>query len=134
MANYAYIYNFTGSVIALEAAIPFDTNGPMVGFVHLAGTPEIVTSVTGVYLVNTSASGLQPNQFAVAVNGTAVPESVYGAGAGTQETIGQLILNLSAGDVVTMINHSSSAAITLQSLAGGTVANVDASIVIQQLG
>jgi hypothetical protein len=48
-------------------------------------------------------------------------------------TSGQVIVSAAAGDVITVRNHSSAAAVTLQSLAGGTLANVNASITLQKL-
>ncbi len=38
-----------------------------------------------------------------------------------------------AGDIVTLRNHGSAAAVTLQTLAGGTRFNVNASILIKKL-
>jgi hypothetical protein len=58
---------------------------------------------------------------------------VFGSGAGTQQNNGQVILTLVAGDVLTLHNHTSAAAVTLQTLAGGTVANVNASVLIRKL-
>jgi hypothetical protein len=47
--------------------------------------------------------------------------------------VGQLILTLAASDVLTVRNHSSSAAVVLQINAGGTAVNVNASLVIERL-
>jgi hypothetical protein len=44
-----------------------------------------------------------------------------------------VILVLGAGDVITLRNHSSAAAVTLQTLAGGTQTNVNASVSIEKL-
>ena len=78
-------------------------------------------------------SGVEPGQFALFVNGAAAASTVYGSGAGTQQDNGQAILTLSANDVLTLVNHTSAAAVTLQTLAGGTQTNVNASIVITKL-
>jgi hypothetical protein len=67
------------------------------------------------------------------LNGAPLIGTVYGSGAGTQQTTGQAIVPLAAGDVLTLRNHSSAAAVTLQTLAGGTQTNVNASIVIEKL-
>ncbi len=93
----------------------------------------MVTS-SGTYLVNFSVSGVEPNQFALFVNGVVDPASDYGSGAGTQQNNGQVILTLNAGDVLQLVNNTSAAAVTLQALAGGTQSNVSASLVIEQLG
>jgi hypothetical protein len=71
---------------------------------------------------------------AITVNGTVAAGSIYGSGAGTQQNNGQVILRLSAGDVMTIRNHSSASAVTLQTLAGGTQQNANASIAIEKLG
>ena len=78
-------------------------------------------------------SGVEPSQFALFLNGAPVAGTVYGSGAGTQQNNGQAIIAIAAGDVLTLRNHSSAAAVTLQTLAGGTQTNVNASIVITKL-
>ena len=67
-------------------------------------------------------------------NGSLIPGTIYGSGAGTQQNTGQAIIVLSAGDVIQLLNHSSAAAVSLQTLAGGTEQNVNASIAIEKLG
>lgn len=79
-------------------------------------------------------SGVEPSQMALMVNGTVAPGGVYGSGAGTQETSGQVIVTVAAGAVLTIRNHTSAAATTLQTLAGGTRTNTNASISIEKLG
>jgi hypothetical protein len=76
---------------------------------------------------------VEPNQFAIFLNGALFAGSIYGSGAGTQPNPGMVILTASAGDTITLRNHSSAAAVTLQTLAGGTQANSNASILIQRL-
>lgn len=132
-AGYAYIYNTDPAVIAKEAAINFSSNGPLVGITHAPGTDAINITNAGVYAVTFSVSGVEPNQFAIFVNGAPATDTVYGSGAGTQQNTGQAILTLSTGDVITLVNHTSTAGVTLQTLAGGAVVNVNASVLIQRL-
>ena len=94
----------------------------------------MTVTVAGVYVVDFATAATEVSQFAVTVNGTAVPNATYGSGAGTQQNDGQAILNLGVGDVLTLRNHSSAAAVGLPSLMGGTQANINASILIEQLG
>ena len=54
-------------------------------------------------------SGVEPNQFGLFVDGTPAAGTVYGSGAGAQQNTGQAILVLGAGDVLTVMNHSSAA-------------------------
>jgi hypothetical protein len=121
-------------VVPLETAVNFSDNGfGTAGFTHGLGTAGIVFVNQGIYKVNYSVSGVEPNQFALFVNGVLVADSVYGTGAGTQQNTGQSILLAAAGDVVTLVNHSSAAAVTLTSTVGGTAVAVNASVLIQKL-
>jgi hypothetical protein len=133
--DYLYVYNLTAQTIAVEAPIPFDTNGAMSdGFTHAPGTANIEVVNAGVYKVTFSVSGTEPSQMALFRNGAPVPGSIYGSGAGTQETTGQAIVTLGAGDMLTVVNHTSAAAVGLASNIGGTQANVNASVSIEQVG
>jgi hypothetical protein len=119
--------------VAIEAPVLFDTNGPLSGFTHVAGTSAVEALSTGTYLIDFSVSGTQVDQFAVMDDGTVVPGSTYGSGAGTQQNDGQVIVSVTAGDLLTLVNHSSAAGIGLASTIGGTQANVNASLMIEQL-
>ena len=135
LAQYGYVYNTAAEVIALEAPIAFSGNGVLTpGITHAPGTNAIAVSAAGDYSIRFSVSGVEPGQFALFVNGAPVADTIYGSGAGTQQNTGQAILTLSAGDVITLVNHTSSAAVTLQTLAGGTQTNVNASVTIEKLG
>jgi hypothetical protein len=131
--GFGYIYNLTAQSIAVEAAVPFDSNGPLSGITHPAGSPSITVTNGGTYAITFSVSGTEPNQFALFINGVAAPSTIYGSGAGTQQNTGPTILILGAGDVITLVNHSSAAAVTLASVVGGTQANVSASVTILQV-
>jgi hypothetical protein len=122
-------------VVPIEADVLFDANGvSSPGIVHAPGTPDILVTTSGTYRIDVVVSAVEPNQFSVMVNGSPAPGATFGSGAGTQQSTGQVILSLFAGDVLTLRNHSSAAAVTLQTLAGGTQTNVNASLLIQQLG
>ncbi|WP_217282883.1 BclA C-terminal domain-containing protein [Paenibacillus alginolyticus] len=117
-----------------EADVIFDTNGILKpGITHVTGTTEIAVTNPGSYEVTFSASGVETNQFALCVNGIPVTGTVYGSGAGTQLNNGQAIIALDASDVLTLRSHSSAAAVTLQTLAGGTQTNVNASVIIKKI-
>ena len=123
-----------GATVAIGADILFDSNGPLTsGITHVLGTSQITVAVAGKYQVLFSVSGVEPNQFAIFVNGALVPGCIYGSGAGTQQNTGLSIINLLAGDIITIRNFSSAAAVTLASLVGGTQANSVASVLITQI-
>jgi hypothetical protein len=129
-----FIYNISAQTVPIEADVIFDTNGILSpGITHTPGTTQIAVTNPGNYEVTFSISGVEPNQFALCLNGLQVAGTVFGSGAGTQQNNGQAIITLAAGDVLTLRNHSSAAAVTLQTLAGGTQINVNASVVIKKL-
>ncbi len=131
---YGYIYNTSAQVVPIEAAVTFDTNGPLSGVTHAPGDAGLVVVSSGTYLVDFSVSGVEPSEFTLFENGAPVTGSTYGSDSGTQQNDGQIILSVAAGDILTLVNHSSLAAVTLQTLGGGTQTNVNASITIEQLG
>jgi hypothetical protein len=135
LSEYGYIYNRGAQVVALEADVVFDGNGVKTpGITHAPNTTQIVVTTPGDYKVSFSVSGVEPSQMALFRNGAPLTDTVYGSGAGTQHDDGQTIVSLAAGDALTLRNHTSSAAVTLQTLAGGTQTNVNASVVIERLG
>lgn len=134
LSEYAHIYNESAQVIAIEADIIFSNNGVSTsGIFHPPGTSLIFISNGGDYEIAFSVSGVEPNQFALFVNGAPFSGATYASGSGTQQNNGVAIVSLAAGDVVTVRNHTSAAAVTLQTLAGGTQTNVNASILIRKL-
>jgi hypothetical protein len=134
LGGYGYIFNQAAEVVAIEAAVTFDSNGPLLGITHAPGNAGVNVTNAGIYSVTFSVSGVPPSEFAIFVNGAPAPGSVYGSGAGTQQNTGQVILILSAGDVLTLRNHSSVAPVVLQTLTGGTQTNVNVSLLIVKLG
>jgi hypothetical protein len=136
LSDYGYIYNLSAQVVPLEADVTFDSNGlGTPGITHGPGSSQIVLADPGDYKVTFSVSGTEPCQFALFVNGVAVAESVYGSGAGTQQDNGQVIIAINSGDVVSLRNHTSAAAVTLAAgpPIGGTQAAVNASILLEKL-
>lgn len=87
----------------------------------------------GDYMISFYVLGVEPNQFTLFQNGIPVSGSTYGSGAGTQVNAGMVIITASAGDVLTLRNHTSAAAVTLQTLAGGNQNNSNASVLIQKI-
>lgn len=132
-SDYAYVYNLGFQSVALEADVSFDTNGVSSGITHTAGTAAIVIVSAGTYNISFSVSSTAPNQFALYLNGSPVAGGTYGSGSGTQQNNGSVILSLLPGDIVTLRNHSSTGAVTLQTLAGGTQPNVNASVLMMKL-
>lgn len=134
LSQYAYIYNLGGETVPLEADVTFDSNGVLTpGITHALGGAGITLTTAGTYEAAFSVSGTEPSQMALFVNGILVPGTVYGSGAGTQQDTGQAIFIAPAGAVLTVRNHTSSAAVGLATPIGGTQASANASVVIEKL-
>jgi hypothetical protein len=134
LSQYADIYNRGGETVPLEADVTFDSNGVLTpGISHALGVAGITLTTAGTYEVTFSVSGTEPSQMALFVNGTLVPGAVYGSGAGTQQNTGQAIFIAPAGAVLTVRNHTSSAAVGLATPIGGTQPSSNASVVIERL-
>jgi hypothetical protein len=137
--QYAYIYdvsppNIPGTVGA-GTDVPLANNGPMSSGVTYASNGQITIAVAGVYHVSFLASVTEPGQLELTQNGTPLPSTVYGRATGTSEISGQAILNVAAGDVITLRNPAgNSPALTFTPIAGGTQPDVSASITIEQVG
>ena len=101
MTQYAYVYNVAAQVVAVDAAVTFDSNAVLTaGFMHGLGAAGIGIVAPGVYKVSFSVSGTEPNQMAIFVNAAPVPGGIYGSGAGTQQNSGQaIVVTTGAGDV-----------------------------------
>lgn len=134
LTAYAYIYNVTAQIVAIEGDIAFSNNGVIVGGIaHTPGTAAIVLGSPGYYAVWFITAGTEANQFTLFQNGFPVAGGTYGSGAVTQPNPGMVIIAAAAGDVLTVRNHTSATAVTLQALAGGTQLNANASILIQKI-
>jgi hypothetical protein len=131
--GYGYIYNVSGPTIAIGSPIDFDFAGPLSGVTYTNSSGSIGIVNAGTYAIFWSVSGVQSNQFALTVNGTVSPSTLYGSGAGTQQNVELSILTVGAGATLQLINNVSAAGVTLQTLAGGTGTNVNASVLIIRL-
>jgi hypothetical protein len=113
LSEYAYIYNLAAQVVALEADITYSNNGVIVGAItHAPGTSQIIIGTPSDYAIWFNEAGVEPNQFTLFQNGGPVAGSTYGSGAGTQPNPGMVIITAAAGDVLTVRNHTSAAAVT----------------------
>lgn len=135
VTQYAYIYNTSVETVEVESDVIFDSNGLLTsGFTHTTSTAPVTVVSAGVYKVTFSVSGTQASQFALFLGGTLVPGTIYGSGAGTQQNNGQAIFSIAAGGQLTLRNHTSGAAVGLPTIGGGTLANTNASVLIEKLG
>lgn len=134
LASYGYIYNLSAQTVAAGTAVTFDSVGPLSGITFTVGDSGFTVTNTGIYAINFSLVGQYPNQFSIYINGASEPSSIYGSGfSGTQPSNGRTILSLMAGTVLTLVNSGSNQAIPLMTQVGGTLANVNAAVLIEQI-
>ncbi|GCE17114.1 hypothetical protein KDK_09140 [Dictyobacter kobayashii] len=112
----------------------FETNGPLTsGFTHTPGSANVIVAATGVYKIDFSTQTTQPSQFTVFDNGTPIPGTSYGSFGGSQLNHGEVIVSLTAGDDVTLVNHTSLTAVDLQTDTGGTTPVINAALDLERL-
>lgn len=117
------VADVTGTIAANNGKVLFETgssnNSPDI--TSVAGSGDVVIGATagGLYDIEFSVSGAEPNAFGIFVNGILMPGTLYGSGAGTQQNNGTGTLALVAADIVSIRTVANAAAITLQ-LAGTT--------------
>jgi hypothetical protein len=129
LGEVGYIYNVSSQTIAVEADIVFDTNGFLTsGITHTTGTSHITFSTSGKYLIIFNVSSILANQFAIFKNNSLVTGTVYGTGVANVQNTGLAIVTISAGDFITIRNHTSTLPIVLGTLIGGTQTSVNASV------
>ena len=141
IADYAYIYNTTPvtipvtapQIVAAGAPVLFSSTGAITaGFTYNAVTGQITLVGAGTYHVIFSVSALEINQFALYLGATQVASTLYGSGSVLQQNTGSAIFTATAGQVLTLVNVSA-LAVTLDPLAGGLNANVNASVTLLKI-
>jgi hypothetical protein len=119
----------------LESAVIFETNGPIASaFTFNPLTSGIIINVSGVYGATFVITPSGANQFAFFLNGSPLASGIYG-NAQASGNPGQIIFPASAGDILTVHNHSSPglglAVLPVSFL--GPLAIVNASVLITRL-
>ncbi|HBW36338.1 MAG TPA: hypothetical protein DEF89_13875, partial [Desulfosporosinus sp.] len=129
LAAYGYVYDLTvgGQVVAAGADVVFSSNGPLVNETHVAGTTTVTVTLAGDYQIDYSVSitlGVG-SEIAIAVGGVVDPSTRIIATAATGPVIGQAILTLGAGAVITLNNPSATAFTTTGSPDVGAQLTID---------
>lgn len=113
---YGYIYSLsaTAVTVAPNNDIVFTNNGPLDCITHTPNTAQIFIRKSGVYQVFYSVNTTVGvgGSISLAVNGTVDPATTIPIQIAASNTAGKAILNLRAGDILTLRN-SSTVAITL---------------------
>ena len=120
---YAFIWTDIIQIIPLGSSVLFNNFTLNSGFVQL--TPNSIQVISsGIYFALTTVDTLEPNACAIYINSIFVPGSWFGANS-TAQDVGTSIFNLTAGDIIQLINKSSQGGtITLSPLGSGSNSTV----------
>lgn len=141
-AQFAYIFNSSFRTVALEADVVFDsTLSATAGITHAANSSQIIVLNTGTYKVTFNLICDVVNQFGLFLNGSLVSGTIYGNNfltpnpVAAPRTIGQAIFPISAGDILTLRNHTSSGGTVVFPVLNGGQAGPDGNVtlIIQQV-
>ncbi|BDC34751.1 hypothetical protein Noda2021_07090 [Candidatus Dependentiae bacterium Noda2021] len=116
--GYTFKNNSSNSQYGIQLTL--FTNGPLFNITHVAVTPNVIFDQAGTYEISFSGTGrssLSNNtiqnsliQLGLLRNGAPVEGGQYGAGTSAdtllRQVSGQIILTLSAGEQLSIINHS----------------------------
>lgn len=111
LSAFGYVYELAtiaDATVVGGADVPFSNNGPLYGISHTAGTTTFTVPATGSYKVDylvSITSGIG-SAIAVAVNGTVDASTNITCLVATGHITGTAMLNLAAGDVLTLRNNS----------------------------
>ena len=120
---YVYIYTLGVQQVTLGSAVSFTNVGAIAGFTLLSPT-TLRADVKGVYMEIKTIDTLEPNSFALYVNGVLYPGTWFGANA-TAQDVGEAIIFLNAGDLIEVRNKSSQGGtVTLSPLGSGSNSSV----------
>ena len=109
--------------VTLGSAVSFTNVGAIAGFTLLSPT-TLRADVKGVYMEIKTIDTLEPNSFALYVNGVLYPGTWFGANA-TAQDVGEAIIFLNAGDLIEVRNKSSQGGtVTLSPLGSGSNSSV----------
>jgi hypothetical protein len=150
LGSYGYIFNTTisdgpnGQILNPNQAISFSSSSNLVGITHANKNTNIIIVAPGTYFVCFTVAALQVNQFALFLNGTIIPNTNYGTGAGfTQNTGFAIIQTTTPNAILTVVNHTpfgttlgqtAQTSLSYNPYTGGSETNtINAAVFIEQL-
>ena len=138
-------FNITGTfstvnsqVVNVESPVLFDSYNNVNGLVwNPSGSDPSQVQVTedGHYKLFFLCTTNTPGQIALAVNGVPVINTIQGTSKGAGQLTIRTLLDLKAGDLVTVINHTSAVgALSLSQNAGGSQHTISAILTVFKIG
>jgi len=111
IASYGYVYTLASSetnTIAGGEAIEFSSNGQLLNITHSVGSENITVQNAGSYLINFGVNATCGSNaiIALAVNGIIDSSTKIRALTANTHIFNTAVLNLTAGDIITVFNNS----------------------------
>lgn len=129
---FAYVFSLsaTAVTVAPNTDVLFTNNGPLEDVTHSPNTPQVFIRKSGAYEIyyGVNATAGSGATISLAVNGTVDPSTTIPIGLAPSETSGKVILNLRAGDFLTLRNSSTTTTITL-----ATAPSVGAQLTLERI-
>ena len=112
----------------------FPQDGPTSGTITSVGGTTFILPAVGTYQVSFQVSVAESAQLELTLGGNPLAFSVVGRATGTTQLVGDsLVTTTSADEALQVLNPLGDSALTISEDAGGG-SQVDASLVIEQLG
>ena len=134
---YALMPGDNAATVAINAPVEFPQDGESSGGIVRASATEFILPTAGVYEVFYQVSVTEPGQLAIWLNGAPVAavtdRSRAGRATGTSQISNDVLIRTTVpGELLTIVNDASPAALTITPIAGGTDP-VSATLLIKRL-
>lgn len=130
--------DFFGSLpqqIAVESPLMFDNSSEINLIDFTAGTSDMTVKKSGIYIAEYLINTVQPSQFTIFVNGVPKDATNVVINKGSAQMLSRSLLNLNAGDVVNIKNHTTTTgAVELSVNAGGFEAATNHKFLLYKIG
>ena len=131
---YGSAYSTNTQIVQVNDSILFDYNQNLLNMTHTLGTGDLTVSKDGMYFFAVILESVQSCQFTIFVNGSPVTSTTTGINKGASVLQLRQLIELKAGDVVSVRNYTSaSGAVTIQQSAGGTLTGINAEFILLRL-
>jgi len=127
-------YSTMEQEVAVDAPVLFTNNTNVLHLSHVLGTGDVKVQKDGFYLFSFIVETSQACQFTVFING--VPDATTTAGINKGANVLQLrqVIELKAGDLVSVRNHVSAVGtVKITKDVGGTLAGINAELILQRI-
>jgi len=123
------------ATVAAGAPVAFPQTGPAsaTAIVTRGDDYTFMFNNAGTYQIDWQVSFAEAGQLQLAIGGVGLPDTVVGRATGTSQAVGNAVITVGAGNVLSVINPSGNpAALTITPTAGGTH-SVSATLTIKRL-